>query len=89
MYIENKEEVKIMKIVNEPRYQDFNGKVHKTELECIRAEDAFTDKVFSIFDELAKGCNDSSCKQCPFYDNGDEICYFERKIGSIPESWIP
>ena len=79
-----------MNIIDKSKYQDFNGKVHKTELECIQTEYTFADKIFSIFDELAKGCkNSTSCKQCPFYDNGDEICYFEWRINSIPQSWIP
>ena len=61
-----------MKIVNEPRYQDFNGKVHKTEQECIHAEDVFVHKVFRILDELATGC---------------EKCYIEKKIGNLPYTW--
>lgn len=82
-----------MKVVNEPRYQDFNGKVHKTEQECIHAEDVFAHKVFRILDELATGCKNhgdtygDACKQCPFYDNIHEICYIEKKIGILPYSW--
>lgn len=78
-----------MKVINEPKYQDFNGKIHKTEQECIYAEDAFADKVYRILDELSTGCKNhgTACKQCPFYDNIHEICYIEKKIGNIPECW--
>jgi hypothetical protein len=78
-----------MKIINEPRYQDFNGKVHKTEKECINAENAFVDKVYRILDELATGCENhgNACKQCPFYDNIYDRCYIEKKIGNLPYSW--
>lgn len=78
-----------MKIINEPRYKDFNGKIHRTEKECINAENAFVDKVYRILDELATGCkdHDTTCRQCPFYDNTHEICYIEKKIGNTPECW--
>ena len=78
-----------MKIVNEPRYQDFKGEIHRTEEECIHAENVFTHKVFKILDELATGCKNhgNKCSCCPFYDDIDKMCYFEMRIGSIPENW--
>lgn len=78
-----------MKVINEPRYQDFNGEIHRTEEECIHAEDVFAHKVFKILDEVTKGCKNhgNTCSQCPFYDYTDEQCYFEFKIDSLPKCW--
>ena len=77
-----------MTIVNEPRYQDFNGKVHKTEQECIHAEDVFAHKVFRILNELARGCkNQSDCNQCPFHDDGEVICSIDRITHNFPTNW--
>lgn len=78
-----------MTIINEPRYQDFNGKIHRTEKECINAENNFVGNVFQMFEQLAKGCRkqDNSCSCCPFCDNVTEICAIEVKTGDIPANW--
>ena len=78
-----------MRVINESRFQDFNGKIYRTQKECINAEEVFAHKVYKILDELVKGCKDNGnkCSCCPFYDNIDGMCYFEMRIGSIPESW--
>lgn len=78
-----------MKIINEPKYQDFNGKVHRTEKECINAENNFVGNVFQMFENLAKGCRNqnNSCSCCPFCDNLHMICTIEVKTGDIPANW--
>ena len=77
-----------MRIINEPRYQDFNGKVHKTQKECINVENIFVGNVFQTFEDLAKGCkNQEFCSDCPFYDNFREYCSIEVKIGLSPADW--
>ena len=78
-----------MKIINEPRYQDFNGKIYKTEKECINAENNFVGNVFQMFEQLAKGCKKytGNCDDCPFYDNILEFCSIRVKVGKMPESW--
>lgn len=77
-----------MKIINEPRYQDFNGKIYKTEKQCRSAEDALVGNIFQVFEELMKGCkNQESCKSCPFYENIHNNCIIEEKTGHIPANW--
>lgn len=77
-----------MTIINEPRYQDFNGKIHRTQKECINAENNFVGNVFQMFEELAKGCkNLKDCDDCPFHDNILRICAIEEKTGNLPANW--
>ena len=77
-----------MNIINEPRYQDFNGKIHRTEKECINAENNFVGNVFQMFKDLITGCqNQNSCKSCPFYKEGG-YCFIEKITGVIPTDFV-
>jgi hypothetical protein len=77
-----------MTIINEPRYQDFNGRIHKTEKQCIDAEQDFREEVYQIFKKLVKGCNNQSdCNKCPFHYDGQVICLFERITHNFPTNW--
>lgn len=77
-----------MTIINEPKYQDFNGKIYKTEKECINAENNFVGHVFQMFEQLVKGCkNQNDCNTCPFHDDVQEICSIDKKTGNLPVNW--
>lgn len=77
-----------MKIINEPRYQDFNGKIYRTQKECINAENNFVGNVFQMFEQLAKGCKAlDDCNNCPFHDNVLKICSIDKKTGNFPQDW--
>lgn len=78
-----------MTIINVPKYKDFNGKIHRTEKECINAENNLVANVFQMFKDLAKGCKNhgTTCGQCPFFDDVHKICLIEKKTGNIPDSW--
>ena len=79
-----------MRVINEPRFQDFNGKIYRTQKECINAENNFVENVFQLFDQLAKGCGKygSSCDDCPFHDDTLEFCSIQAKTGDVPANWI-
>lgn len=78
-----------MTIINEPRYQDFNGKIHRTRQECINAENNFVGNVFQMFKDLAKGCKNhsDSCMCCPFNNDFYGGCAIKEKTGKMPEDW--
>lgn len=77
-----------MTIINEPRYKDFNGLIHKTEKQCINAEQDFREEVYQMFEKLVIGCkNQSDCNKCPFHDDGQVICLFERITHNFPTNW--
>jgi hypothetical protein len=77
-----------MTIINEPRYQDFNGNIYRTEKQCITAENDFVEHVFQMFEQLVKGCkNQNDCNTCPFNDKLYAICTIKEKIGRVPEDW--
>lgn len=78
-----------MRIVNEPKYQDFNGKIYRTQKECINAENNFVGNVFQMFEQLAKGCKNhgDDCTNCPFNIDVYGICSIAQKTGEMPEDW--
>ena len=77
-----------MTIINEPRYKDFNGKIHRTKKECINAENNLVGNAFQMFEQLVIGCkNQNNCDDCPFFYNVLQICSIEEKIGSRPTDW--
>ena len=78
-----------MRVINEPRYEDFKGKIYRTQKECINAENNFVENVFQLFEELAKGCKKygSECNGCPFYENVLDYCSIQAKTGDVPANW--
>ena len=78
-----------MKIINEPRHQDFNGKVHRTQKECINTENNFVGNVFQMLKDLKKGCKNhgNTCMGCPFNNDLYARCSIKEKTGKMPEDW--
>jgi hypothetical protein len=77
-----------MNIINEPKYQDFNGLIHDTEKRCIKAEQEFRKDTYQMLKYLMTGCkNQQSCESCPFYKEGG-YCFIEKITGIIPADFV-
>ena len=79
-----------MKVISEPKYQDFNGNIYTNEKDCINAEKDFVKEAFKMLNKIAIGCrrHGNYCRRgCPFYNSIAQNCAIEHETGRIPDEW--